>query len=48
MAERYDEKWRQRERVLNTLLILLFIYRLVLSPRTSHRLPSGQPASRHQ
>ena len=31
LAERHDEKWRQRERVLNMLLIMLFIYRLVLS-----------------
>ena len=31
VAERYDGRWQQRSRALNTLLILLFVLRLVFS-----------------
>ena len=31
VAEQYDRRWQQRRRVLNTLLIMLFVFRLVFS-----------------
>ena len=31
VAENFDAKWQQRKRVLSTLLIVLFIFRLVFS-----------------
>ena len=31
VAEQYDRRWQQRRRVLNTLLIMLFVLRLVFS-----------------
>ena len=31
VAEQYDRQWQQRRRVLNSLLIMLFIFRLVFS-----------------
>lgn len=30
-ANEYDQKWQKRERVLNTMIIILFIFRLVFS-----------------
>lgn len=30
-ADEYDQKWQKRQRILNTLLIVLFIFRLVFS-----------------
>lgn len=31
VANKYDQKWQKRKRVLNTMLIILFIFRLVFS-----------------
>ena len=27
LAEQYDESWQKRQRVLNTLIVMLFIFR---------------------
>lgn len=34
LARDYDRKWVRRHRVLNSLLVILFVFRLVLTPRT--------------
>lgn len=33
LAAAHDRQWQQRSRVLNTLLIMLFVFRLVFAPR---------------
>jgi len=33
VAAEFDARWQQRKRVLNTLLVMLFVFRLVLSAR---------------
>ena len=32
VAGEYDRQWQQRQRVLNTLLVVLFVFRLVFAP----------------
>ena len=34
LARDYDRKWIQRHRVLNSLLVILFVFRLALTPKT--------------
>ena len=33
LAAAHDRRWQQRSRVLNTLLVMLFVFRLVFAPR---------------
>ena len=33
LAADYDRRWQKRRRVLNTLLVMLFVFRLVFAPR---------------
>ena len=33
LAAEYDRRWRKRRRVLDTLLVMLFVFRLVFAPR---------------
>ena len=37
---RYDREWMQRRRKVNTLLVVLFVFRLVLAPRLQGYLSS--------
>lgn len=34
LARDYDRKWIRRQRVLNSLLVILFVFRLALTPKT--------------
>ena len=33
IAAEHDRRWQKRSRVLNTLLVMLFVFRLVFAPR---------------